>query len=450
MIEHFILSLFGICLVASLVEPILGVYLFFVVSYIRPQDFYPQLAQFSPALIVLIALFISAMIHGRRANKNKVFTAQGKALIGMFLIILIGRMKVIDSQAWLLGLENFMRIIFMYFMVVKFIDTPKKMRNFFVFFLLLNLFIAVRFYIAYKTGNAVYHGSKPGDASFGFLANADDLGIGMAMAFPFAFVPAFLTKNNILRCVLFLFSAVFALAILGAGSRAAQISMLIIGFISFLFCAGRISRSTKVIVIICFLMAGSAFIYNYRHTLRDTYDSSRQEDDPGRLGRQSTWGVGKQMIKHNPVLGVGINNYVPYWQNNYPSGIYGCQVAHNIILQVAAETGLFGLSFFLWFALSGVKDVLGILKKFKRELEARPIFLIIFITYLSSVLVFFLNGMFITVAFYWHIYVLTAMFVAAKSIFMREIAKDGVTPQEAARKKFAAYRFKKKECLGNG
>ncbi|EKD65274.1 MAG: O-Antigen Polymerase family [uncultured bacterium] len=57
------------------------------------------------------------------------------------------------------------------------------------------------------------------------------------------------------------------------------------------------------------------------------------------------------MIKENPIFGVGINNYLdqlPYYQriNNYFTDL---QPVHNIYFLVAAQTGIVGLAFFIWF-----------------------------------------------------------------------------------------------------
>ncbi len=60
--------------------------------------------------------------------------------------------------------------------------------------------------------------------------------------------------------------------------------------------------------------------------------------------------VAISMIRQQPLVGVGLNNFVPqlpnYWQA--PETIRFLQPVHNIFLLVAAETGLVGLTVFLW------------------------------------------------------------------------------------------------------
>lgn len=61
--------------------------------------------------------------------------------------------------------------------------------------------------------------------------------------------------------------------------------------------------------------------------------------------------IALQLIKQYPLVGVGLNNFIPrlpgFWSSHDP--IYLLQPVHNIYLLVASETGLVGLLVFLWF-----------------------------------------------------------------------------------------------------
>lgn len=71
--------------------------------------------------------------------------------------------------------------------------------------------------------------------------------------------------------------------------------------------------------------------------------------DIGKTDRYYMWRSALWMIKDRPLLGQGLNtfmaNYVAYWVG----GEIAPRYAHNCFLQVAAETGLIGLTAFLWF-----------------------------------------------------------------------------------------------------
>lgn len=67
-----------------------------------------------------------------------------------------------------------------------------------------------------------------------------------------------------------------------------------------------------------------------------------------------------EMGKGSPIFGVGLNNFLvnlPNYQKTKSFFLY-LQPAHNIYLLVLAETGIIGLSIFIWFILSTIKKLL--------------------------------------------------------------------------------------------
>lgn len=65
------------------------------------------------------------------------------------------------------------------------------------------------------------------------------------------------------------------------------------------------------------------------------------------------------MIKDSPIIGVGINNFLvslPSYQEK-PADIFALQPVHNIYLLIAAETGIVGLVFFLWFLEKTFREI---------------------------------------------------------------------------------------------
>jgi len=80
------------------------------------------------------------------------------------------------------------------------------------------------------------------------------------------------------------------------------------------------------------------------------------------------------MIKEQPLIGVGLNNFIPqlpkFWQNT--GFTYWLQPVHNIFLLVAAETGLLGLVIFLWFLILTFKKLL-----ITKNVQSLPLLLVI-------------------------------------------------------------------------
>ena len=101
-------------------------------------------------------------------------------------------------------------------------------------------------------------------------------------------------------------------------------------------------RKAGLIVFAAMIVAGGAWL-TYTKRLQQTFSLS----DLGTQDRWAMWQAALGMIADRPLLGHGVNtfmsNYLDYWVGGERMPRY----AHNCYLQVAAETGLIGLSFFL-------------------------------------------------------------------------------------------------------
>jgi O-antigen ligase len=66
-----------------------------------------------------------------------------------------------------------------------------------------------------------------------------------------------------------------------------------------------------------------------------------------------------QLIKQNPLIGVGLNNFIVNLPKFQKGQILWLQPVHNIYLLVAAETGIIGLLIFFWFLFLTFKKLLN-------------------------------------------------------------------------------------------
>ena len=427
--EFFIITLFFLAIILAICKPSLGLYTFFIIAYIRPQDFSLTLAYLEPAKWILVATFLSFSLRKCFNGEKFVAARQNWAILGIAAFVLLSRINAVDPLKWSGATQDFIRVILVYFLFINLVNSPKRLKTIFVVLLLVNLFVALRFYISYKAGTAIYWGSKPGDFSYGFLANADDLGIGLVVALALALVTVFYSQNLIVKGLCVLMSGCFMLGVLATNSRGSLMGVFAV-FIAVIIShmkPSKLKQSRYGIGMLIILLLFSAFIVKYRWTIQGSYESVLSEGDAGKIGRYSTWAAAKQMIKDSPIVGVGRNNFVSYWKMNYPAGVFGYQVAHNILYEVAAEIGLLGLVFFLYFSLYGLAELRKINKIYKYQLNKNYLFDMIFAVYMIGLVGFYTNGMFITVAFYWHIYILVALFVSARSVFLKEIADAKAT-----------------------
>lgn len=106
------------------------------------------------------------------------------------------------------------------------------------------------------------------------------------------------------------------------------------------------------LLLIGFIFANSSF--RYRFTNINLSDESIVQ-------RENLIGSSISMIKDRPIFGVGLNNFLvnlPSYQMPHPSLFY-LQPVHNLFLLIAAETGILGFGFFLWFLFLTYKRIMS-------------------------------------------------------------------------------------------
>ncbi|HPT07775.1 MAG TPA: O-antigen ligase family protein [Candidatus Omnitrophota bacterium] len=116
--------------------------------------------------------------------------------------------------------------------------------------------------------------------------------------------------------------------------------------------------------------------------------------------RMSAWRNAANMVKHHPVIGVGVNtfsiNYGKYKLAEHGDQITGSSFyAHNIYLQMAGETGLLGLSCFIWFLA-----VFFFLTAAAYTKTSEPLQRAILLGLMASVAAFLINGISETSLYY--------------------------------------------------
>ncbi len=95
--------------------------------------------------------------------------------------------------------------------------------------------------------------------------------------------------------------------------------------------------------------------------------------DPGSRERVVMWNAALSMIKDKPVFGLGLNTFMSNYMAYVSGPNQGPAYAHNCFLQIAAETGLISLFFFLLFLACIFWTYLRALRYTSlKQVESRP------------------------------------------------------------------------------
>jgi len=333
---------------ASLVSPWVGVLAFYVLALLVPQAMWPWLFQdirvslyVSVATIVGTAISLSLNRIGVENFKHK------QPWIMLLLIVLVNLSHTfttvsVEGSRILLSilpgaiLEVFNKTVLFYYISLLIIDNKKK----FHYCILLLAFVTI---MQVYWSNMVYINGEwwrfgdngrlngPGDGSADENYFAANIVAGLASIYFIAFA----IKHKALKFAMYSLVPFVWHAVILTGSRAGFIAIVV----ATVFLAAR-SRS-KIFGIITIVGLAATLIFqggNMMARVNETVEQSENLNEGEQINpRIESWSVGAQIALDNPILGIGVGKFfyiMPLYSDSKP------HVAHNTLIQFAAEAGL--------------------------------------------------------------------------------------------------------------
>jgi O-antigen ligase len=181
---------------------------------------------------------------------------------------------------------------------------------------------------------------------------------------PFMYFLAAELKNKVPKLILLMCIPLAWHAIFLIGSRGALISLLVITLV---MAFRSKSKTFGYIVLSGLLVAVVIYGGSIYERSTNTIEMAKVEDSEKPLNpRLVTWAAGWEMIKDNPLLGVGITQYqaagILYIEGRV-------QVAHNTLIQISTEAGIFAGLIYLWFFYNFYKTHRYIISKSENSLN---------------------------------------------------------------------------------
>lgn len=320
-----------------------------IVNLCRPQDIVPALAPVRPALTMGVLTLLFAFLS---IKSKSLIVLKEKQVRYFFLLVLV---MIIGIPFSLHRGFSFEAVFFEYTMIVAY---------FIVFVLIVDsvdrlykvLFLACfgsGIYTAFSVLTGTLQNSR---LTFGSMFDPNDLSF-----FALCFIPLnliFISKENRLL-VRFLCLIGFCLGIaliFLSGSRGGALG-LATGASAMLFRETvSVGRRFKIVAVIGgVLMLSMSSINTDRLT---TFDTEQDYNVTGEEGRLSLWKFGIIEMLENPLTGVGVDRFpdaIGYHRQRLGSDSQRWQSAHNSVIQIGSETGVFGLVLFLMLSWNAIK-----------------------------------------------------------------------------------------------
>ncbi|MCK8824299.1 O-antigen ligase family protein [Fuchsiella alkaliacetigena] len=308
--------------------------------------------------IFLGLLFIAYLITKLYYKEFKITSSEFNKYVVIFFIFSLLSLFRADNLAR--GLDALISPIFryvaFYFMALELIKLEKVKKYINIIFASKLLMMIYGYYMDYFTDNDFFRGSNARAAFAGFMVF-------------FALTLLFTQKSSIYKNLLYVIGFLLGIMALPIQSRGAVVGFAVGICIWIVLMFYKEFDWKKLTVIIVLIALISVPILNSERLMRD-FDRLRNYQDTLST-RLNMWKVSIDLIKENPVLGVGIGNFKPAafeqaekimgevpWSSRH-------RHPHNLYLQIAMEQGIISLIIFLIIIFKAYKISFSNYRNFK-------------------------------------------------------------------------------------
>ncbi|MEX2048892.1 MAG: O-antigen ligase family protein [Gemmatimonadota bacterium] len=364
------------------------------VEYVRPQEKYDLLQGLPLGEASFALLILAVLTSGRELG---ISGSAGRWILPFLVWAFGASLLASNPSASLTAYGDVLKVVGIYFLLVAAIQNKEQL------YVLVLWYMAIAFLhtnFSFRmwavtgfvgAGGGAYVGS-------GFLQNPNDYGAALAALWGLSLGLAVHDHHSLGRIPMKWIhrgnTALFLVGVLTSSSRGAAVAVLA-GALFYL--AVAVPGGKKKIA---FMGVIAGMVIGFLALLSES-QSARFEDiggaqDESAEDRRRTWRVARMVIADNPVVGVGVGQFLPE-ARRYPAEgpIF---VQHNIVLQAGSDLGLPGLALLaaiIWGFYLDQKQVM-------RRLRARPdpMLKAIGVGLNVSMFSFLVAGQFITVLFY--------------------------------------------------
>jgi O-antigen ligase len=404
-----------------------ALFLFTIILYARPAEFFPSPLTASIALIV--GLVTLAFYFPTQLALEGTLSARPREVNLILLLCLIGLLSIPlainPSEAWAEFSGTFIRCIVMFIVIVNAARTEKRLKGLLLLTIVVSCFLSLGALNDYRLGLLTVEGYRVGGVGKGIFGNSNDMAFHLVTIMPIAIALALAARGIVRKTVLAISIALMLGAIVVTYSRGAFLGGLVaLGFLAWNF--GRRNRLTifavgaVVIVMVLALAPG-----NYSIRLLSIFVPSL---DPvgSSSARQGELIRSLYVALRHPLLGIGMGNYAPEMS-------YTGLVTHNAYTQVASEMGIAALIIYIMFVVTPLKKLGQIAREsIGQRADSRYYYLAVGLQ--ASLLAYLVSSFFASVAYLWYVYYLVAYAVCLRRIYESETGRIIVLEKRKTKK----------------
>jgi putative inorganic carbon (HCO3(-)) transporter len=404
-----------------------ALFLFTLILYARPAEFYPSRLTASIALLVGIAtlgFFIPTQL-----SLEGTLTARPREVNLVLLFCLTGLLSIplaINQQeAWAEFSGTFIRCIVIFIVMVNVVRTEARLKGLLFLAMAAGIWLSVDAINDYRLGLMTIEGYRAAGRGTGIFGNTNDMALHLVTVLPIS-VALFFGSKGVARKLLYgACAAVMIAAIVLSYSRGAFIGMLI----ALLFIAWKLGRSRRLEIVFAVLSFAGVIVLlapdKYGSRLLSIFIPSLDPEGSADSRRGELFRSIYVALRH-PLLGIGMGNYQPEMS-------YKGLVTHNSYTQVAAEMGMAALACYTMFIVTPLRKLGQIAREtFETRRDSRFYYLTLGLQ--ASLIAYLVSSVFLSVAYVWYVYYLVGYAVCLTRMYESETGKAVVPEKRKDRK----------------
>jgi len=327
-----------------------GLLIFSILLFFRPQD---QIAAIGAMHVSDLAAIIglSAMVF-MNLSRGKPITRMTPELAGICLLGAI-ILATVPTSIWPGGsvnvfIDQYSKVALIFMLMVNCITSPRRIERICWVIVLAFGYISVRACFDYARGVNLWEGNRIGGAAGGFFENPNDLALNLVAFLPLCF--AYVRRpgpwfKRVLSAVIILFMLA---TIIFTKSRSGMIGAVAM-FGVYLIMSRALTPMTILAGIVSLMVVLPALPQSFYERMSSITDQSKDPTgsyEARKVLLEQAWLI---FLEH-PLTGVGAGQFMNYGP---PGRAEKWRVTHNVMLQMAAEIGIFGLFTFVFLVCRG-------------------------------------------------------------------------------------------------
>lgn len=393
-----------------------ALFLFTIVLYGRPAEFYPSVWTNSLALIVGIVtlLFFAATQVTLEGNLTTRPPEVNLVLLFMLTGLLSIPLAIDPAIAWSEFSATFVRGILIFVVMINVVRTEARLKALLFLSVVTALVLSVQAINDYRLGLMTVEGYRAAGRGTGIFGNTNDMALHLVTMLPISVAFFFGARKPLRKAVHVACAAMMIFGILLSYSRGAFIGVLV----AFVFFSLRIgSRSKFEIAVLLFAVSGAMILLapsGYGDRLLSIVMPGLDANGSADTRRGELFRSIYVALRH-PLLGIGMGNYQPNMS-------YKGLVTHNSYTQVASEMGMTALVLYTIFIVTPLRKLSSIARDtFAVREDSHFYYLALGLQ--ASLLVYMVSSFFLSVAYAWNVYYLVGYAVCFRRIYESSTGK---------------------------